>query len=61
MKLSALIYHERVNALNARKSPIVDVELSAYLAEKFELIRQYEFASFDLWRRLCYCVNTHKL
>ena len=28
------ISRERVDALNARKSPVIDAELSAYLAEK---------------------------
>ena len=39
------ISNERVDALNARKSPIIDAELTKYLAERFRPVSPYLFES----------------
>ena len=54
------ILTERVHLVNQRKSPIIDPELSYYLAEKkLTLLASTDLISTGC--KICYCCNTNKL
>ena len=52
------ISRERVDAVNARKSPIIDTELSEYLAKKDLNLSASTDLRSSLFERLCDCFDS---